>query len=348
MGHEKRVLILGSGFSKHVAGLVKINFPVTSELISESKAIQNPCPNFWKWHESLKKTGFSEKWDIERLYDMAAIAEGTHEHLWVGDTPLEAGVLRAEIETLIGLFFFTKFDSGVLEKTVHNTEKILAALNPTSILSTNWDGLVEPVIENADCCQKIFGSAPRDDVWGFTPDWILPKQSNEIKPPETHPRSLPIHLEQPQFLKLHGSITWLVCQDHGHLTRVEHPPNPAIFNLENDRQWDNTFRCPEDHSKLNFLLLPPASNKKYSIRPFPEIWRKAFRLLVEADFVQLVGCALRPADFRLNDLITRAMMARSGKPLIFEVTDTKPDDVKSRLIDLGIAEKQIEIKAFPS
>lgn len=348
---EKRVLILGSGFSNEVGALAGTPLPVTSDLIQQAEEnisiTERACPNFWKWRNEIKNSGLSDNWDIEKLYDMAAIAEEMHEHLWVNGTPMEAGILRAEIERLISLFFLKKSDQGTIEKTVHFTEKLLMPFNPTSILSTNWDGLLEPVIENPECRERIFKSESQGEIWGFTPDWVL--EGNEFKKGQASPRSAPIHMENAECIKLHGSITWMICKDNGHLIRVKSPRNPAIFESGNDRLWDGTFRCPEDHSKLDFLLLPPASNKNYSKRPFPELWRKAFRLLTETHVVHLIGCALRPADFRLNDLLMKAIMARGGSPLKVLVTDTDKGfkEIIIRLTHLGIQEKQIEEAKFP-
>ncbi len=141
--------------------------------------------------------------------------------------------------------------------------------------------------------------------------------------------------EQGFYLKLHGSIDWVCCQDST-------CRNHRIFF----RGWIGTPKIrysPENPclmcgSGLVSVIIPPAMKK--SFEKFPKmglIWNMAYRELKVADRWILIGCSFPESDYYLRWLLREAYRNNPHHP---EVTVVNPDpkvcDTMRRI--LGISE----------
>lgn len=333
----KRVIILGSGFSHSVGEKIDLRIPITKDFFLEASMeekigwTKKACPNLWSWVNKLNETKICGTWDIERLYDVVAIANDDHEHVWVGQIPLEAEILKREIEAFVSAFLMRSL------KGPETYQKIQAAVfeelikwNPTSIITLNWDHMVDLAIEEGHDGKQLLERRHGRQFWGWFPKWE--RKGNEFSLTEPYKRP-EFSIEGNFFLKLHGSYTWLSCRDSGHTMQIKASTIPEL-NLIGDRSRDDYFRCPEDHSKMDFLILPPSSLKDYKKPPFLELWRKALAVLRETDEIIVYGCSFRDADFRLSDLFVKALMARRNQPKV-SVKDPNFVEVKKRLETLG-------------
>jgi len=332
-----KVLLVGSGFSNSIGQSLGINVPVTSKILEvgqEMEELKDPFPNLWIFYDNLKRQwgeGFTH--DIERIYDMVAIAENAHEHIWLNKTPYEAGILRQEIESFIGLFFLRIIKNGTENKIKEAVIEKLTPLKPLSlIISLNWDHLIPLALQDNHSRRQIF-EVDVMNFWGFVPDWL---KNGDVF--ERHPEWQQ-KIQRPgdsQYLKLHGCVTWFSCQNKNHVVQID-PHTMSQYLDFNDSERDKKFRCPEDYSKLDFLLLPPSSEKDYSIPPFPELWKRALIGISEADEIYVFGCNFRGADFRLYDLFLKARLMRGKSPKVF-IKEKDPDsfkEVKEKLQKLG-------------
>lgn len=110
------------------------------------------------------------------------------------------------------------------------------------------------------------------------------------------------------YLKLHGSLNWIYCSS------PICPNHNRFFPISNsNRAKGRSLRgpCAMCGNPLETVIIPPVIGK--SIRQFPKmgfIWNLAYRELIEADRIIVIGCSLPPSDYVLRWLLRTSQVNR--------------------------------------
>ena len=119
------------------------------------------------------------------------------------------------------------------------------------------------------------------------------------------------HLNLGFYLKLHGSIDWLYCQNPACGNHQLFFPNRKgrPSNLSGDL-------CNLCGSPLIDVIIPPTMHK--SFENFPKsglLWSLAYRELKQADKIVLIGISLAESDYYLQWLITSSLRNSGNKTI---------------------------------
>lgn len=95
-----------------------------------------------------------------------------------------------------------------------------------------------------------------------------------------------------------------------------------LLKLHGSFNWDNI----EIYGKTRKIpIIPIGINKKYLAPPYNFIWGRAFELLVDCDYLRIIGCSLNQNDIGLIDLLFKAHKERD-KQIIMEIISHQPED----------------------
>lgn len=188
--------------------------------------------------------------------------------------------------------------------------------DPISVLSTNWDILLDNSIHNhiknnnlnavVDYCCYISSQDEHD---------------NSIMPGLEKIGSGGFNVK---LLKLHGSLNWLQCQRCSRLY-VKFDEKIGATNLDNQkscRHCDRNFKEEKGKHLLISNLIMPTYIKDLSNPQYKIIWQNAGIEISEASKIVFIGYSLPTADFEMRQLLAR--MTRKNATI--EVVDYCLDD----------------------
>ncbi len=335
---KKCVLIIGSGFSCAVGEKAKIAIPATAGLIKAGKSLiqknRNPFPDLLPFIKHAQK--YKPDIDIEELYDSVDIAAKMNEHHWIDGLPREPEPILKQFRHLIALLLSKIMRDRPGRQLTIPCAAMLKPFRVRAILSLNWDVIVDRVLDDANLAGDVF------ETRGIEPNMYGLEQPIYRWDEERKLLCAEIklgHRAGSVLLKLHGSLNWFSCRDVKHFIPIS--PRAVAYAIGNP-----DLRCPHDGSKMDPLILPPSSGKDYSVYPFPTIWRRALEELKNADRVVFYGCAIRPTDFYLRDLLLKARMSGKEQPQVF-VVDKKSREIIKRLKEL-IGYKDVQVWRTPT
>jgi len=187
-----------------------------------------------------------------------------------------------------------------------------------SIISTNWDSVFEREIVQQ--CNE-YNCGERQKVlldlcfYDYTEDpTLLRIVSTHIKA-KKH-RNI-------KFLKLHGSLNWLICSYCGRVF-VDYYEDIAIKGLSNDcscryckKMFKDTDTTPQRHN----LIVSPTFIKDLDNLHLKNIWQNAFIDLTEADQIIFIGYSFPVADFEMQCLLKRAIKPNTKINVILHESD---------------------------
>jgi len=182
-----------------------------------------------------------------------------------------------------------------------------------SIITLNYDLVVD---------RTLYGLSPRDDQSKIAHECLIDRMYHLLG------RTQLWHGERPSlyhkhkglgfYLKLHGSVDWLYCQNQDCGNHQLFFPNwidsPQVHNQSGDP-------CSLCGSPLVSVIIPPTVHK--SFENFPKLgllWSIAYREIKEADKLVFIGLSLAESDYYLNWLIKSAVV-NSKKSKIVEVVN---------------------------
>ncbi len=132
-------------------------------------------------------------------------------------------------------------------------------------------------------------------------------------------------------LKLHGSLNWRKCP-HGHLF-IE---DPTVRD---------EIRCPIDHSRVEYFIIPPSTVKDYSEPSISTIWKEAGRRLSEVGHILVYGFSFRPADYAARNLLL-VSLAKSKEVKKITIVDEKPELVEKSI--RSVVHQKVNFSRFKS
>lgn len=196
---------------------------------------------------------------------------------------------------------------------------------PSTIITTNWDTLVE----------KYFLTKGVKFYYGFHSPYTSEDFSRIQKKDEV------------LLLKVHGSANWLKCQHCGAVSVFQ--DNAAAASLFEDGVYERCAICGsssiDSGSSLQPEIITPTMVKSLSNRIFLNLWGAAAEEIRQATHVLFVGYSFPIADFEFRYLLQRNMPPDAIIDVILYHND---DPVQTPLINLKelLPEKRYR-DAFP-
>ncbi|WP_421939234.1 hypothetical protein [Pedobacter sp.] len=330
---SKTVFILGAGFSKEA------NAPSQEELVKKIFEIHKLDVNVFseekinKFKDVLKHTynlseELQESMPLEDIFtplDKCLVDNISFRNLNSTDIKIFRGLVYELIgKALQHLLensdkdYINIFANYLVEKASVRKENKFSDQDPVSVLSTNWDILLDNSIHQKIAARKVDAVV---DYCCYISSYD--KSDKTIKP----------GLEvlgrggfNVKLLKLHGSLNWLQCPRCQRLY-VKFYNKIAINPYSNIskptcRHCDNNFgNQVSAHNLISNLIMPTflkdLSNPQYKI-----IWQNAGIELSEANKLVFIGYSLPPSDFEMRQLLSR-MVRENAK---IEVVDYRNNE----------------------
>lgn len=317
---SKTVYILGAGFSRPA------NYPLQGEIIPSLR--------------NLSLMDFSSS-DIESEMDARNTASEFIEDAFPGASPSLEDVFTLLDQTIHDEGFYNSnwrnlYDTrDSLKKAIWsiyknkqgaNTksdfynylaanlikERVAAgqAGDPFSVISLNWDTLLEDSVYN--CIERTKGIRKIDIDYCC---WTTPLGSHGPHTTSINQKSRGIF--NLKLLKLHGSVNWLHCPNCGLLFTSVGDTAASKYTLASKLKCKNNS-CIRRYSGSNsglpvleHFFVTPTFLKVFDNVHLKTIWHNAYHELSEASEVVFIGYSFPEADYHL-----RALLKRSLKPFI--------------------------------
>jgi hypothetical protein len=201
-----------------------------------------------------------------------------------------------------------------------------------SIISINWDCVLENAIY---WCLERIGAHAKGDV-NYT-CCTFPLDTSGRHTCSVNQEVL--GLNEIKFMKLHGSVNWLLCPNCNRLyvglglTYDEYAhylldkPCPACEAIYKKSQRGRSWRCPT----LEPFIITPTFAKDFTNFHIQMIWHHAYRELCEAEKVVFIGYSLPEADYHLRTLLKRAIQPGTQIDIVLVENDKVPEDVSDNI-----------------
>jgi len=343
MNKNKRLLIIGSGFSKYVSEQIDITpkMPVTNEIIKIGENLNllddSKYGEFKKYYDEIVKKHQKRlekdgeiNINLESVYDSIMFSKVTNNKVKVGDQEFDPQVLEIQIIEFIKDVLTTldkkyhiddKDKSGSSENRGHLTRYIRALFKEElfkfdNVISFNWDTILDNTLRAIEIFEGNIADIPHN--------YSLPN-AYYFNRAHVAPNIIYHYVKDGKFLKMHGSIGWKMCPCCG---------NVYVKTDSDDYERDT---CHEDLTPLNVLLLAPNSLKDYSMKTFVYLWNEAYQKILEANEIVIFGYSLPENDFKSNDLFYRARLQSNIDDLkltVYNKYDEKADDDRKDLDSL--------------
>lgn len=302
---------------------------VFSEETVRNKHINNYYSEVYTIRENVRKAIQEEKInvnleDIFTAFDKSVVMR---EHIH-GYTYAQMDKIRYSIMRLF-IYYFSK---SVLEHDFkHNDYRAFfgflkkhRTVEPPTIITTNWDTLIESY------CEKF---KTKYD-YGFT----QPYTSNAT---EHTPKNFDLLL-----LKIHGSANWLRCLNCGSISVFE--KSHAAMSLFEDNRTEKCPACGQEKTlhgaSMQPELITPTMMKSLSSQLYTNLWASAAKELRNASHVVFVGYSLPIADFEFRYMLQKNVPC-SAKIDVILAPDSNPQLVPENLRDQLPAKRYLDI--FP-
>lgn len=191
--------------------------------------------------------------------------------------------------------------------------------DPLSVLSLNWDSLLEDSIYHV---VREVGALGRIEV-----DYYVRTSPLEAGCPHTpSPKQKADGILNLKLLKLHGSATWLRCPSSGLVYTGLGMTTPASELYFTPRQSPFMAKHPTapdvaTAAQLEPYIITPTYSKVFDMPHIQTTWHNAFVELREADEVVFVGYSLPDADYHLRALLIRAIRPATRISVVLASSD---------------------------
>lgn len=323
------VIILGAGFSKALYSPC----PLTDEL-GEAVRERLPTADAAKMPRHAFRGGRFEEW-------LSYLSE-PQPH-FTAEARAEVAALAVKVTNLV-----REVLAEVQEAALHDGEaadwlwRFLSVLHVlrADVITFNYDNFVECGVHTMRLPSQALlapASVCEDDILAGLPACAdFPGRSVQRSEPKDYAGN-PIDLggrrsNTFRLMKLHGSLSWYWLPDavgQGSLRRWR---MPGTFG----ELWDpaESQRQEELPSHEPFIV-PPATLKGQRLREpaIRQIWQHAAEAIAGAERIVLIGYSIPPADHSVIGMLTDGVQNRKLK---FEVVNLRPQEVKARLLRLGV------------
>lgn len=204
--------------------------------------------------------------------------------------PRQAGT-RIEIEDFLRLTFSLLNTIARLAPEGNLYDKLTQDLEPEDVLITlNYDTVLDRALLS-EGWNPIRGydliGGEKKFKWGMAP----PQSS--------------AHLDRVKLLKLHGSVNWFVKGRYDEIQKVfgAKPSQVVLSDVPGSNEVNGFIR----------QIIPPIYGKFFQHSHWQHLWHSAFKAVVDADLIVVVGCSLIDSDFHLTGILSRAMREKKRK-----------------------------------
>ena len=308
----KRIFILGAGSSiSH-----NNSFPSIIDFFSKAKElginIEKNLPELQKYvlgNFNIDVTSRKNKVNIETILTQLEIdLERSH------DTSLQ--IIRDRILELIQSVL-AKLTERIIDKEGDLNKFSTCLTSSDTILTFNWDILLDNLLGREKVLKAIYnkGNIPSQNCYHhFIHQLSAHGEANwgglSVSPPYKEWNN-----QNGFFLKMHGSIDWIFCNNDLCRAFGKGFLAPSI---------GQPLYCSNCHEPVYPLLIPPVLNKQYRrYHLIRRIWNTAFKEIEIADEIIIWGYSLPETDFYSAWLLRNAR-----KKPIKTLTLINPDVIK--------------------
>lgn len=202
--------------------------------------------------------------------------------------------------------------------------------DPASVISLNWDSLLEESIYQVLNNTGGIGKADVDHCVYTTP--------LDDSPHTPSPKQKAAGIYNLKILKIHGSISWLRCPNSNHLyTGLGASKDPYETYLRPRKSPFIAQQFPDqDEQEAPFLepfIITPTYAKVFDQPHIQTTWHNTYVELREASRVVFVGYSLPEADYHFRTLLRRAIRKNTKIDVVLYKNDEKPSDPDYMLLD---------------
>lgn len=200
--------------------------------------------------------------------------------------------------------YIDQFADYLVNESSKRIDKKYRTVDPVSVISTNWDILLDTSIYNT-IRQKHPENAVVDYCCYIS---SLDEDDETVKPGLEKIGAGGFNVK---LLKIHGSLNWLQCS---RCMRLYAGFNQKIA-LRNDKTCRHCNKNFHSDNPVNLLisnLIMPTFIKDLSNPQYKLIWQNAGIELSEADKIVFIGYSLPSADFEMRQLLSR-MVRKEAK-----------------------------------
>ena len=209
-------------------------------------------------------------------------------------------------------------------KAFFNYLKSHKTISPPTIITTNWDTLIESY------CNNYFIKYN----YGF----LLPYTSDTLDSVTPNYDLL--------LLKIHGSANWLRCMNCGSISVFDR--NNAAASLFEDNRTERCSVCGQERSSQGASMQPeivtPTMIKSLSNQLYMNLWTNAAKELREATHIIFIGYSLPIADFEFRYMLQKNVPINAKIDVIL-TSNNNPESVEDKYRNFLPSKRYID--AFP-
>jgi hypothetical protein len=212
---------------------------------------------------------------------------------------------------------------------------------PLTVISTNYDNLVEPMVfEKIEMDDPELGTAGDAVDLGF--NWREHSGGYFLETVHYPPRSPRIRI-----FKLHGSFSWLRCPLCGFIY-VNNVAGSIVYEAFREDKVDSSNTCVCGHAPVRPVIVAPSMVRSIKDPDLLTIWRSALEALRVADEWIVVGYSLPPEDIAIRSILLRAYRGRGPKarPPVIRVVQRDEDRMLEARYKLLFPEVGFEYGGF--
>lgn len=322
---QRRVLVLGAGFSKPAGG------PLLSELFDPAFRAKSAAPKeLWAalferrrefypdGREKNEEDFFSEVW-------RAAAIGGPVE---IGVTSWDAKkILHHLIIHLASTCGSIKLRKGtrLWQKYCEFFSALVEHSKSLDIVTFNYDPLVEQILHDSDIHFAY-----------VSPGSIYYADDARAKTVEQSGRAI-------RIAKLHGSANWALCHRCS-----EFPESKSlVLSLKKAYVPKPRIRCPFCDRLTESGIVPPILEKAGTIEQYQPSWIESRKLLKKADQVIISGYSLPPGDAASRSLLRDAASVSERKGAVLLVNGHHPDTERFyEMYERALGDTRMKIEEF--
>lgn len=297
---KKTVFVLGAGATRGAVPYVVVNrkriksplnrdfFNVVETFVRAHEEDSRTCKRYVRLRQALESE-FPNKWPLpmETAFSLLYVSKDFPEIYASGAGRRRKAGSRQEIEDFLRLTFGVL---GVIEteaKPGNLYSELVSHLElHDTIISLNYD----TVLDRALICSG----------WPPGKGYCLIGGQNKVVPRES--KVLPeARLAEVKLLKLHGSLNWLVRGSYKDVHSVfDKKPTQVLTKSQGKNEKSGFIR----------QIIPPIYGKFFNHEHWQSLWNDAYKAILNAQVIVVIGCSLVDTDFHLSGMLGHAIRER--------------------------------------
>jgi NAD-dependent SIR2 family protein deacetylase len=282
--------------------------------------------------------------DIFTIFDKAILG---HEYFRIYSTQ-EIEEKKDSLRKCI--IFLLSYQCSLIEKKDNYSTKLFAKMlfdkrmsvsyknDIVSVITTNWDTLLEK--ELFRLCKEVNLANKRTKIYLDLCFYDYPYYNTLDRIVSTHVKAK--GHRNIKFLKLHGSINWLICPCCGRVF-VDYEENIALNELSLYCPCKKCVSSQESSQspRMRSILITPTFLKDISDLHIKNVWHNALIDIMEAQKIIFIGYSFPDADFEMRYILKKAVQPDTNIEVVLHDVDN-PIFYKTMLNKHNATEKEID------